>query len=164
MSGNAQGMGKVSWQLDTQRSGYSNPQSSQAAEVLVLTSTGTAAHISQLAWQSAAFHRLQPGAASLQLETGAHDAKMLQPLVVPLLDGMLHVDEFELGQDDGGLRWLLDDMLTPVSMQSLSNALGWPTLSGKLFGMVPKVRYDSGELTVGGVVAGAGLRRRHHRA
>lgn len=113
---------------------------------------GTATHISQLAWQSAAFHRLQLGAAALQLETGAQHAKLLQPLVVPLLDGKLHIEEFELGHDDSGMRWLLDGMLTPVSMQSFSNALGWPTLSGKLSGMVPRVRYEQGELTVGGVL------------
>ena len=60
--------------------------------------------------------------------------------------------EYALGRDKGELRWLLDGMLTPVSMEAFSNALGWPTLSGKLSGMVPKVRYEKGELTVGGVL------------
>lgn len=108
--------------------------------------------VSTLAWQGASFHRLQLGAAALQLETAAREMKMQQPLAVPLLDGMLQVEQFELGLEDSGLRWLLDGVLTPVSMQSFSNALGWPTLAGKLSGMVPKVRYENGELTVGGIL------------
>ncbi|MCO6413433.1 MAG: hypothetical protein J5I92_11905 [Thiogranum sp.] len=108
--------------------------------------------VSALAWQGASFHRLQLGAAALQLETAARELKLQQPLAVPLLDGTLQVEQFELGLDDGGVRWLLDGVLTPVSMQAFSNALGWPTLAGKLSGMVPKVRYENGELTVGGIL------------
>ncbi len=107
---------------------------------------------SSLRWQGASFHRLQLGAAALELETGRNSLKIRHPLQVSLLDGQLHVDEFELGMEDAGLRWLLDGMLTPVSMQAFSTALGWPPLSGKLSGMVPKVRYEKGQLTLGGVL------------
>jgi hypothetical protein len=37
-------------------------------------------------------------------------------------------------------------------MQNVSNALGWPPLSGTLSGMIPKVRYENGDLTLGGVL------------
>ena len=107
---------------------------------------------SRLAWQGANFYQLQLGAAELGLESDERGVKIKQPLVVSLLDGELHVDEFELGMDDGELFWLLDGMLTPVSMEAFSTALGWPPLSGKLSGMVPKVRYDKGELTLGGIL------------
>jgi len=43
-------------------------------------------------------------------------------------------------------------MLTPVSMQAFSKALGWVPLSGKLSGMIPRMRYEKGELTLGGVL------------
>jgi hypothetical protein len=79
--------------------------------------------------------------------------RLQKPVRIPLLDGALQVDEFELGVDaQDGLRWLLDGMLTPVSMQAFSSALGWPPLSGKLSGMVPKVHYENSELTVGGAL------------
>jgi hypothetical protein len=107
---------------------------------------------SRLAWRGANFYQLQLGAAGLGLESDESSVKIQQPLVVSLLDGELHVDEFELGINSGELYWLLDGMLTPVSMQSFSTALGWPPLSGKLSGMVPKVRYEKGELTLGGVL------------
>jgi len=109
-------------------------------------------HTSTLAWHGANYNRLQLGAAQLALETGARHMKIQQPLQVPLLDGSLHVEEFELGLVDGRVRWLLDGFLTPVSMRSFSTALGWPELSGTLSGMVPKVRYQSGVLTLGGTL------------
>jgi len=107
---------------------------------------------SRLAWRGANFYQLQLGAAELGVESDESSVKIQQPLVVSLLDGELHVDEFELGIDHGELHWLLDGMLTPVSMQAFSTALGWPPLSGKLSGMVPKIRYEKGELTLGGVL------------
>jgi hypothetical protein len=108
---------------------------------------------SQLAWQGAHFHQLLLGGAALQLETGPDGLRILEPLRVPLLDGQLHVEEFELGRDEAGdVRWLLDAILTPVSMQAFSNALGWPTMAGSLSGMVPRVRYEKGELTLGGTL------------
>jgi len=108
---------------------------------------------SQLAWQGAHFHQLLLGAAALQLETGRDGLRIRERLKVPLLDGELHVEEFELGRDESGaLRWLLDATLTPVSMQAFSNALGWPTMGGSLSGMVPRVRYEKGELTLGGTL------------
>ena len=107
---------------------------------------------SQLAWQGAHFHQLLLGAAALQLETGPDGLRIRAPLKVPLLDGQLHVEEFELGRDEAGVRWLLDATLTPVSMQAFSNALGWPTMGGSLSGMVPRVRYEKGELTLGGTL------------
>jgi len=109
-------------------------------------------HTSKLAWQGANYNRLQLGAAQLALETGARHMKIQQALQVPLLDGSLHVEEFELGLVEGKVRWLLDGFLTPVSMRAFSTALGWPELSGTLSGMVPKVRYESGVLTLGGTL------------
>jgi len=109
-------------------------------------------HTSTLAWQGANYNRLQLGAAQLALEADARHMKIQQALQIPLLDGSLHVEEFELGLVDGKVRWLLDGFLTPVSMRAFSTALGWPELSGTLSGMVPKVRYEKGVLTLGGTL------------
>jgi hypothetical protein len=105
-----------------------------------------------MAWQSASFYRIQLGAAEFALETGAHGVILQSPLAVPLFDGELQVDEFELSSINGELSWLLDGLLTPVSMQSVSAALGWPPLSGKLSGMIPHASYKEHELTLGGIL------------
>jgi hypothetical protein len=107
---------------------------------------------SSLAWQGVSLYQLQFGAARLALETRADGVKMLSPLVVPLFDGELHIDALEAAVRDGQTRWLLDALLTPVSMARVSEALGWPPLTGTLSGMIPKVRYENAELTLGGVL------------
>ncbi len=108
--------------------------------------------VSRLSWQAASFYRLQFGTAELALETGAHHLQLQAPLTVPLFDGELQVDEFKLDVSDGKLSWLLDGMLTPISMQSVSTALGWPLLSGTLSGMIPHASYKNHELTLGGIL------------
>jgi len=108
--------------------------------------------ISTLAWNAASFYRIQLGAAALELETDARSVKLRDPLEVPLFDGELQVSEFELEVQNGELSWLLDGLLTPISMQSVSAALGWPPLSGKLSGMIPHANYKNRELTLGGIL------------
>lgn len=107
---------------------------------------------STLAWRSASLYRLQFGAATVALETAGDSLTMLTPLAVPLFDGELRVEAFEIAREAGQMRWLLDGMLAPVSMQALSQALGWPPLSGTLSGMFPRVQYRQGELGLGGVL------------
>jgi len=114
--------------------------------------TGGDVRRSTVAWQAANLYRLQFGAASVALETGAEHLKLLQPLVVPLFDGALHVDDFRFGWAAGKPDWSLDAMLTPVSMPQVSRALGWLSLAGTLSGMVPRMRYQDGELSLGGVL------------
>ncbi len=109
-------------------------------------------HESTLSWQNANIYKLSFGPAELALETSGSRLALSQPLVVDMLDGQLHVDSFELAQDKEGFRWLLDGLLTPVSMDAFSRALGWTPLSGKLSGMIPGMRYEKGELTLGGIL------------
>jgi hypothetical protein len=110
-------------------------------------------HRSRLAWKGAHFHQLLLGPAALELETAPDGLRITEPLAVPLLDGELQIEEFELGRDEEGqVRWLLDATLTPVSMQAFSAALDWPTMAGTLSGVIPRVRYEDGTLTVGGTL------------
>jgi hypothetical protein len=110
-------------------------------------------HAARLTWQGANYHQLRLGAAEVELRAERDAVSIVEPLVVSLLDGELHLDQFELGRDDeGAIRWLVDAMLTPVSMKAFSTALGWPPLAGKLSGMIPRVRYEKGELTLGGTL------------
>lgn len=111
-----------------------------------------AVRISTLDWLAASFYRIQLGAGQVALETSANSVKLQTPLAVPLFDGELQVEEFELETTDGELSWLLDGLLTPISMESVSAALGWPPLSGTLSGMIPHASYKHRELTLGGIL------------
>lgn len=93
------------------------------------------------------------GAADLEVETRGHDLRLTEPVEVPVLDGSLAVQSFEIkGVGTPGLTWAFDALLTPVSMTRVSAALNWPPMSGTLAGMIPDVRYADGEVSVGGAL------------
>jgi len=108
---------------------------------------------SELHWDSGSIYRVALGPARLAVESGNRSVRLLEAAQIPVLDGMLQVDAFNLeyGNADA-LRWQVDGILTPVSMTELSRALGWPEFAGKLSGVIPAVRYQDGELVVGGIL------------
>ncbi|MGB5338457.1 MAG: hypothetical protein WBO06_05125 [Gammaproteobacteria bacterium] len=108
---------------------------------------------SRLQWDSGSVYRVALGAARVALESGRDYVRLEEPARLPVLDGMLQIDQFDLDfAADKPLRWEVDGLLTPISMTELTRALGWPEFSGKLSGIIPNVRYDGGDLEVGGVL------------
>jgi len=108
---------------------------------------------SRLAWDSGQVYRLALGPAALAFASTADSVRLLEPAQLPVLDGMLQLDSLQLERPAGaGLRWVVDGILTPVSMSLLTEALDWPKFGGKLSGVIPSVRYADGELSVGGVL------------
>jgi hypothetical protein len=69
-----------------------------------------------------------------------------------VLDGTLQAERFELEQLDSGPGLAFQGFLTPISMNLVSRALGWPELSGVLSGMIPRVSYEEGTLHVDGTL------------
>ena len=108
--------------------------------------------ISELRWDGG--HILEVihlGPASLQLRIDAQGLKLLQEAEIPVLDGGLLVSSFALArQGDAAERITFEGVLTPVSMQRISDALGWPPLSGMLSGVIPGVSFEGGVLKVEG--------------
>ncbi len=91
------------------------------------------------------------GAIRFQPQIGRDGVRLPEPVHVPILDGALEIRGFEVaGLGSGATRWAFDGGLTPISMERLTQALGWPLLSGTLAGIIPDVRYEQGLLTVGG--------------
>jgi len=91
------------------------------------------------------------GAADLHLLGSANDWTLDAPVSIPLLDGALEIDSFELTRVLAGEPEILfDARLTPIDMRALSRALDWPPLSGQLSGHLPGLSYRDGTLTLGG--------------
>lgn len=108
---------------------------------------------SVLGWQSGHLYRIDLGPARLALDSVGRQLRLVQPARIPVLDGSLEIDSFDLAQATGQpLHWAVDGILTPVSLQALTGALGWPEFGGKLSGVIPQVSYDNGVLRVGGVL------------
>jgi hypothetical protein len=79
--------------------------------------------------------------------------ELLEPLVIPLLDGELALDAFHL---DGALvagsppRWRASASLRELSLERLTAALDWPPFEGSLSASLSDMRYAEQVLSVGG--------------
>jgi hypothetical protein len=105
-----------------------------------------------LRWSSASILSLPLGGSTLQAEASQNQIQFSN-LSLPILDGELSLNDFQLSLDeDQGNSWQFEGLLSPISMDQLSPLLGWPTLQGKLSGMIPKVSYANEEITVDGAL------------
>ncbi len=73
-------------------------------------------------------------------------------LSLPVLDGQLTVEGFEAERKGGAWRWQFGSGLSPISMESLSQTLGWPKMRGSLSGVVPRVSYENQTMTADGAL------------
>jgi hypothetical protein len=106
---------------------------------------------SRLSWTDLQLHSLPFGAGSMDAELTARGARLLAPVSMPLLDGRvqlqrLHASDLGLA----GQRVEADLSLTPVSLQRLSERLGWLPLSGSLAGDIPHLVYTQSRLAAEG--------------
>ena len=108
---------------------------------------------SELAWASGSVFQVALGASRFYFDASRDSIQLLQAVEIPVLDGTLGIDDFQLEFGENmPLRWQVNGLLEPVSLSQLSLALGWPELAGKLSGVIPNVRYDDGNLKVGGIL------------
>ncbi len=106
-----------------------------------------------LEWQKATLYSIPIGLSILKVQTQKAGMTLLQPWHVPILDGELKIKEFALNNHEtSGTTWEFEGLLTPVSMTELSEHLGWPTLHGKLSGVIPKVAYQAQEIKIDGAL------------
>jgi len=62
-------------------------------------------------------------------------------LIIPLLDGVLALNEIEIGRLAGRWRAQLRGAFTPLSMQRLTAALDWHPMSGSISAVLPQMNY-----------------------
>ena len=73
-------------------------------------------------------------------------------LKVPILDGALTIEGFHAASKDSAWQWQFNGGLKPVSMERLTEALKLPTMPGRLSGVIPKVSYLGGRVTIDGAL------------
>ena len=114
-------------------------------------SSGPVPRESDLRWVGGHFFALDLGLSALRARAEEGRLTLLNELRQPILDGTLLVDTLDLElTDQGAVNWQLDAVLTPISMTRLSETLGWPTMSGRVSGVIPRLRYHGGVMTLGG--------------
>lgn len=94
---------------------------------------------------------LDIGQTTLRAQLQGRSVRLLQTLRLPLFDGELIVDHLALRTPaEQALELEFDGILTPVSMERLSEAFGWPPLQGSLSGVIPDLALREGRLTLDG--------------
>jgi hypothetical protein len=109
---------------------------------------------SNLSWDGMSLYRLDLGPGDIQFESTGNQIKVVKWQNVEILDGELLIDHFSLknlGTSDFELN--LNGLLTPISMQAFTQAVGWPLLSGKLSSVVSGLKYHNNRLELDGDIA-----------
>ncbi len=105
-----------------------------------------------LSWQQIMIGALPIDASSLQAEVANNQLTLTESLELPLLDSSLQISDFNYQHADTGSSWQFEGLLKPLSMQALTNALGWPEMDGKLSGVIPKVSYQDQQIDIDGAL------------
>jgi len=108
---------------------------------------------SDFSWRSGSLYRIPLGPAKIALQSRGMRFSLHEAARIPVLDGDLLIDKATI--EDAGtphMAWDFTGVLTPVSLQAFTKAVGWMPLSGELSGVIPDVRYRNGVLTMGGVL------------
>lgn len=108
---------------------------------------------SDVEWLRAQVYAIDLGAAAIKAQSTNNGLKFTEQVNLPILDGRLLINAFSLEQSsDNNVNWTFDGLLTPISMEGLSEALQWPTLHGKLSGVIPNVSYKQQQLKIDGAL------------
>ncbi|PHS32356.1 MAG: hypothetical protein COA95_03465 [Methylophaga sp.] len=108
---------------------------------------------SSLGWEKAIMYAVQIGQSQFQAQTVSSSLTLTQPWDIPVFDGKLKINKLNLHRPgEQGAEWFFDGRLTPISMEQVSEALGWPLLHGKLSGVIPKVSYSDKHIKVDGAL------------
>lgn len=112
--------------------------------------------VSELRFAGARVYRVPVDAFAVRTLFTGDRVRLVEPLVVPLLDGRLTLSEFAL---DGALvagakpAWTASASLRDLSLDRLTEALGWTPFGGKVAGELRDMRYADGVFTIGGGLA-----------
>jgi len=108
---------------------------------------------SSLSWRGAGIYRIDIGAGKLALESRNQAINITHWENVPVLDGLLQIDAFNItsaGRKDMTVK--IDGSLTPISMADFTRAMGWPIMSGVLTGAIDGLTYSHSNLVVDGLI------------
>lgn len=161
-----QTQGQVAASLDWKPSGYQLAldfaglglkDKEQRFELQELTgklgwSTTETSMATDLTWKEAQLYAITLGEASVKATSQSSHLLLEETVDLPVLDGHLQLSAFDLQHQKSGVNWSFEGLLTPISMESLSEALGWPVLHGKLSGVIPKVSYAEQQLNIAGAL------------
>jgi hypothetical protein len=110
-----------------------------------------AAQPSRLQVAGAHLYRIATGPFEVAALAAGDRLRLLEPLVVPTLEGRLRLDSLEMsGLASAGLQWRGAAAVQDISLDALTRDLDWPPFSGTLSGDLPQLEYAEQTLRAGG--------------
>lgn len=108
---------------------------------------------SHLDWQSGHLYHVNFGQSSAAFNLHDKAVTLRRPLVLPVLNGRLRIPSL-VATDIGGRSpsWRTSLQAESLSLPLLTQALGWPALSGELSVQIPDVHYADETLALDGEV------------
>ena len=106
-----------------------------------------------VSFDTANIYKLRLEASAFSFTNNKDTLILNKPVSVPLLDGAINIESFQVKQPGKKEQSILMDIsLTPVSMSKLSTTLGWPEMNGNLAGYAPNVTYEQGDVDIQGAL------------
>lgn len=106
---------------------------------------------STLDWVGMSFYRLDFGSGDIVFESTGKHIRVLNWKDVAILDGALKIKEFSIRNlASSDFEFRLGGELLPISMESLTHALGWTIFPGDLSGEISGLKYTKNNLQLEG--------------
>ena len=108
---------------------------------------------SELAWQQLSIKGLPFEKAKMKFTSQANHFNLAQKVTLPILGGSIAVDKFSWhSKNQAEPDVIFAGSLNNMSMEQLSNTMGWMPLLGTISGQIPDVKYQNKTLSLGGEV------------
>jgi hypothetical protein len=108
---------------------------------------------SDLQWDGATMYAIPIGKTRLKAQSISSSLSLTQAWHIPIFDGKLKINKLDLHRPgEQGSKWIFDGRLTHISMDKVSETLGWPLLYGKISGEIPSVSYSDQHIKVDGAL------------
>ncbi len=105
---------------------------------------------SYVAVDAGAIFGLPVGPFEVRMLLEPRGVRLLEPVLIPILDGGPSVDVLRVSVGPEGPEVEFEGGIRALSLERLTEALGWPRFAGKLAGIIPRVSYDADGLRVDG--------------
>jgi hypothetical protein len=105
----------------------------------------------RIGMSGAEVQRLPLGAVGTFLDIGPDEVRV-DDFSIPLLSGLLTLNDLHLRRGTEGIDWRVRGALSPVPLAELLGHFGLPAMQGTLSGEIPGIRYERSTLTVDGAL------------
>jgi hypothetical protein len=98
-------------------------------------------------------YQIPLGPISVHIQSKNSEIALLKPVNIPLLGGNIRIGQLKtqgLFSDDPG--WETSAEVEKLSLKDLTEAFGWPAMSGELNGILPAMRYREHTLNLDGAL------------